>query len=257
MEDHLQAAVGDGVLRLTLNRPMVLNALTAEMTDRLATEVEDAAAREDVRVVLLSGSGGAFSSGADLGGPDAHENFDSTSLDRANRVIRAITSLRKPCVAKVHGVAAGVGCSIALACDLVVAAASARFVLAFSRIGLMPDGGATATLAASVGRARAMRLSLLGEPITGQEAYDAGLVSHLAPSDEVDAVVEALVRQLAAGPPLAFAAIKRAVNRATLSQLEGALENERTGQAVLLRTADAAEGMRAFAERRRPQFTGD
>ena len=256
MEDHLQVAVGDGVLRLTLNRPAVLNALTAHMADRLATEVEDAAAREDVRVVLLSGAGGAFSSGADLGGPDAHENFDSSSLDRANRVIRAITSLRKPCVAAVDGVAAGVGCSIALACDLVVAADSARFVLAFSRIGLMPDGGATATLAASVGRARAMRLCLLGEPFTGQEAYDAGLVSHLAPSDEVDAVVEALVRQLVAGPPLAFAAIKRAVNQATLSQLEAALDNERTGQAVLLRTADVAEGMRAFTERRTPRFTG-
>ena len=156
-----------------------------------------------------------------------------------------------------HGVAAGVGCSIALACDLVVAADSARFVLAFSRIGLMPDGGATATLAASVGRARAMRLSLLGEPFTGQEAYDAGLVSHLAPSDEVDAVVDALVRQLVTGPPLAFAAIKRAVNQATLPQLEVALENERSGQAVLLRTADAAEGMRAFTERRPPRFTGD
>lgn len=257
MEDHLQVAVGDGVLRLTLNRPTVLNALTAEMTDRLASEVEDAAAREDVRVVLLSGTGGAFSSGADLDGPDAHENFDVTSLDRANRVVRAITSLRKPCVAAVRGVAAGVGCSIALACDLVVAADTARFVLTFSRIGLMPDGGATATLAASVGRARAMRLSLLGEPFTGQEAYDAGLVSHLAPSDEVDVVVEALVRQLVAGPPLAFAAIKRAVNQATLPQLEAALENERTGQAVLLRTADAAEGMRAFTERRRARFTGD
>lgn len=102
-----------------------------------------------------------------------------------------------------------------------------------------------------------MRLSLLGEPFTGPEAYDAGLVSHLAPSDEVDAVVEALVRQLVTGPPLAFAAIKRAVNQATLPQLEVALENERSGQAVLLRTADAAEGMRAFTERRPPRFTGD
>ena len=257
MEDHLQVTVSDGVLRLTLNRPAVLNALTADMTDRLAAEVEDAAAREEVRLVLLSGAGGAFSSGADVSGPDAHESFDITSLDRANRVVRAITSLRKPCVAAVHGVAAGVGCSIALACDLVVAADSARFVLAFSRIGLMPDGGATATLAASVGRARAMRLSLLGEPFPGPEAYDAGLVSHLAPSDEVDAVVDALVRQLVTGPPLAFAAIKRAVNQATLPQLEVALENERSGQAVLLRTADAAEGMRAFTERRPPRFTGD
>jgi enoyl-CoA hydratase len=190
-----------GVLRLTLHRPATLNALTAEDADRLAAELEGTAARDDVRVVLVAGAGDAFCAGADLSGADAHENFDVTALDRANRIVRAVTMLDRPVVAGVRGVAAGVGCSLALACDLVVAAESARVLLAFSRIGLMPDGGATATVAASVGRARAMRMALLGEGLTGQEAYGAGLVSHVAPDDEHAEVVEALVRRVAAGPP--------------------------------------------------------
>ncbi len=246
-----------GVLRLTLDRPATLNALTAEDADRLAAELEGAAARDDVRVVLVTGAGDAFCSGADLSGADAHEHFDVTALDRANRIVRAVTMLDRPVVAAVRGVAAGVGCSLALACDLVVAAESARFLLAFSRIGLRPDGGATATVAAAVGRARAMRMALLGEGLTGQEAYGAGLVSHVAPDDEHTEVVEKLVRRVAAGPPLAHAATKKAVNAATLGHLEDALARERSGQTVLLRTADAAEGMRAFAERRRPQFRGE
>ncbi len=253
----LDVTCAGGVLRLTLDRPAQLNALTAEMSDRIAAELEGAAARDDVRVVLLAGTGSAFCSGADLSGADAHANFDVTSLDRANRIIRAIVGLDKPCVAAVNGIAAGVGCSTALACDLVVAKESAAFLLAFARIGLMPDGGATATVAASVGRARAMRMALLGEPMPAREAYDAGLVSHLADDDSFEETVEALVVRLAGGPPLAYAATKKAVNAATLGHLNAALERERTGQTVLLRTGDVAEGMRAFGEKRRPVFRGE
>ena len=256
MTDGFDVRLDDGVLRLTMDRPEHLNAMTGEMADRAAEELEGAAARDDVRVVLLTGTGDAFSSGADLSGADAHENFDVTALDRANRIIRAIVMLDKPVVAAVNGVAAGVGCSAAMACDLVVAKESALFLLAFSRIGLMPDGGATATVAAAVGRARAMRMALLGEGISGREAYDAGLVSHVATDADFDATVEKLVRRLAGGPPLAYAATKKAVNAATLPHLEDALQRERTGQTILLRTEDVAEGMRAFGEKRRPAFRG-
>ncbi len=165
MTDGLSITTDQGALWVTLDRPERLNALTGEMADRVAEEVEGAAGRDDVRVVVLRGTGRAFSAGADVSGEGAHESFDVSALDRANRIVRAITGSPKPCVAVVGGVAAGVGCSMALACDLVVAAESASFLLAFSRIGLMPDGGATATVAAAVGRARAMRMALLGEPM--------------------------------------------------------------------------------------------
>jgi enoyl-CoA hydratase len=204
----------------------------------------------------MTGTGAAFSTGADISGDTAHEHFDVSALDRANRIIRAIVQLDKPVVAAVNGIAAGVGCSAALAADIVVASESAAFLLAFARIGLMPDGGATATVAASVGRARAMRMGLLAEPLSAREAYDAGLVTHVAADADFADTVATIVRRLAAGAPLAMAATKKAVNAATLHQLEGALERERTGQTLLLRTDDVAEGMRAFREKRKPTFEG-
>ncbi|CAN5521572.1 enoyl-CoA hydratase [soil metagenome] len=254
--EGLDIAYDDGVLRITMDRPAQLNAMTPAMSDRIAAELEGAAARDDVRVVLLAGAGGAFSSGADLSGANAHERFDVTSLNRANRIVRAIVTLDRPVVAAVGGIAAGVGCSAALACDLVVASESASFLLAFARIGLMPDGGATATVAASIGRARAMRMALLAEALPARDAYDAGLVSHLATDAAFEETVAGLVARLAAGPPLSYAASKKAVNAATLGHLSDALERERSGQTVLLRTADVAEGMRAFGEKRRPVFRG-
>ncbi len=253
----LEVHVDDGALWLTMNRPEVFNAMSAEMADEVAELAEEAVARDDVRVVVITGTGAAFSTGADISGENAHEHFDVSAMDRANRIIRAIVALDKPVLAAVNGIAAGVGCSAALAADIIVAKESASFLLAFARIGFMPDGGASATVAASIGRARAMRMALLAEPLTAREAYDAGLITHVTTDEEFDDLVAKLVRRLAAGPPLALAATKRAINAATLTELNGALERERTGQTVLMRTADVAEGMRAFADRRRPVFRGE
>ena len=256
-EDLVVELRDGGALWLTFNRPDVLNAFSGELAVALAERLEDAGASDDVRVVVLTGAGAAFSAGADISGPDAVDRFDVRALDAANRIIRAVTGCPKPVVAAVNGVAAGVGCSTALAADLVVAAESASFLIAFTRIGLMPDGGTSATVAAAIGRARAMRMALLAEPLTAREAHDAGLVSHVAGDADFPALVDQVVRRLTRGAPLAQAATKRAVNAATLTELEPALERERTGQTILLRTGDAAEGMRAFGERRRPDFRGE
>ncbi len=253
----LDVRLDEGALWLTMNRPEVLNAMSPEMSDGLARHAEEAVSDAAVRVVVLTGVGDAFSAGADISGENAHENFDVRALDMANRIIRSITQLDKPVVAAVNGVAAGVGCSTALAADIVIAKESALFLLAFARIGLMPDGGTTATVAASIGRARAMRMALLAEPLSAREAFEAGLVTHVAAADEYDDLVAKIVRRLAAGPPLGFAATKKAINAATLGHLDDALERERTGQTLLLRTADVAEGMRAFSEHRRPTFRGE
>lgn len=254
---ELETTLAGGVRTIRFNRPEVFNALSDSMVVDLCRLLDEAVSDPDVRVVVLTGSGAAFSTGADLGGADAHERFDVRALDAANRMVRAITGLDKPVVAAVNGVAAGVGASLVFASDLQVATASASFVLAFARVGLMPDGGASATVAAAIGRPRAMRLALLGESLPAEAAYDAGLVSHLATDEAFDEEVAALARRLASGAPLAQSATKRAVNAATLSGLDDALERERTGQTILLRTADVAEGMRAFGEKRRPRFTGE
>lgn len=250
---ELEVGLADGVLRLRMNRPEVSNALSLSMVLALARELEAAHHRDDVRVVLLTGSGTAFSAGADLSGSDG---FDAETMPTANRLVRAVVACDKPVLAAVTGVAAGIGCSLALAADLQVADPAASFLLPFARLGLMPDGGSTATVAAAVGRARAMRMALLAEPLSATEAYDAGLVSHLAEDGDVDARVNQLLGRLASGPPLSYAATKRAVNAASLPDLEATLDRERAGQELLFRTADVAEGIAAFAERRRPGFRG-
>src|SRR6476469_9288197 len=252
----LDTRLDDGALWLTLNRPETFNALTGDMITGTLQHLRTVNARDDVRVVVITGTGDAFSAGADLTGDRPEQKYDAGSVDAANHVIRAITELDKPVVCGLNGIAAGVGMSVALACDLVVSTESAALTLAFTKIGLMPDGGATATVAASVGRARAMRLALLSDLLCAQEAYDAGLVSHVFADEEYAASLEKIVRRLASGPPLAFAATKKAVNAATLGSLDGAFQRERAGQSVLLRTEDVAEGMKAFTEKRRGEFQG-
>lgn len=254
--DEVAVEHAGGVLRLRLNRPEHFNAFSAEMIVVLLEQLRAASRRDDVRAVVLTGTGSAFGAGADLEGDQPQAKYDAAAVDAANALIRAILECTKPVVAGLNGIAAGIGMSTALACDLIVATESAGMTLAFSGIGLMPDGGATATVAASVGRARAMRLALTSEVLSAREAFEAGLVTHVFADADYAAGLDKVAARLAKGAPLAFAATKKAINAATLAGLEDAFARERSGQSVLLRTEDVREGMRAFLEKRRPVFRG-
>lgn len=248
--DHLHSRLDDdGVLWLTLLRPHLLDPIEAGPGAALLGALQDAAIREDVRVVALTGTGTTFATGA--------ASRADGAPDLAARLVRSIMDCPMPVFAAVNADAVGLGAGLALAADVVLAHERASFVLSAARVGLMPDGATTATVAASVGRVRAMRMALLAEPLGAREAYEAGLVSYLADAHEFDDAVAGLARRLALGAPLAQTATKRAVNAATLPDLDAALERERSGQAVLRRTADAIEGRRAVTEQRAPSFRGE
>ncbi|AFM18714.1 enoyl-CoA hydratase/carnithine racemase [Mycolicibacterium chubuense NBB4] len=255
----LTVGLDDGVLSVTLNRPDSLNSLTAPMLNTFAETLEQAAGDPQVRVVRIGGAGRGFSSGAGISEED-HANPGAAGtpadvLDAANRCIRAIVHLPQPAVAVVHGAAAGVGASLALACDVVLASEKAFFMLAFTKIGLMPDGGASALIAAAVGRIRAMRMALLAERIPAAEAFDWGLVSAVYPAEAFEAEVNRVVAALVSGPAVALRKTKDAINAATLTELEAALEREKTGQLSLLDSHDFREGTKAFQQRRAATFT--
>ena len=239
-------------------RPDALNALDIPALEAAADALEQAGADDDVRVIVLAGEGRAFCAGADIAGMEPGDASGSVdrSLGAVHRVTTALATAPKPVVAVVHGPAAGVGASFAFACDLVVAAESTYFLLAFANIGLMPDGGSTALVAAAVGRARAMRMALLAERIPAPTAFEWGLVSHVVADDALDATVADLVAKLATGPTASYARTKSAIRNASLEVLQDALIREREGQGELFATADFAEGVAAFRERRPARFTG-
>jgi enoyl-CoA hydratase len=255
--EGLSVALADGVLTVTMNRPESLNSLTATMLAVIADTMERAANDPRVKVVRLGGAGRGFSSGAGISAEDqADKSGDLTSvLDAANRAVRAIAAVPHPVVAVVQGPAAGVGVSLALACDVVLASEKAFFMLAFTKIGLMPDGGASALVAAAVGRIRAMRMALLAERVSAAEALDWGLASAVYPAEDLDAEVDTLISALVSGPAVALGRTKDAINAATLTRLEGALERERDGQLGLLQSRDFAEGTAAFQQHRPANFT--
>jgi enoyl-CoA hydratase len=250
----IEFAFDGGVLTATLNRPDSLNSLTSGMLDELADALDAAATDSRVKVVRLGGAGRALSSGAGIGKDNRLANTADQVLNAANRAVRSIVRLPKPVVAVAHGPVAGVGVSLALACDLVIASDKADFLLAFTRIGLMPDGGASALVAAAVGRIRAMRMALLAERISAAEAFEFGLVTGVYPPEELEAAVTKLIGRLTAGPAVALAKTKEAVNAATLTELDAAIERESAGQRKLLLAHDFAEGIAAFQQRRRAEF---
>lgn len=249
-----------GVGRITLNRPETLNAWHTAFGRELRQAIEDDAAQESVRALLITGAGRAFSSGADLkAGFDAADDGlpdIRKELEGFHPIMTAMRRLEKPVVAAVNGPAVGIGASLALSCDLILAAESAYFGLAFVNIGLMPDGGLTLFVPAAVGKARAFEMALLGERVPAGEAVEWGLVNHVHPDDSLMDEAEALVGKLAAGPTRSYAASKRALNNMLYPDLEGQLDLEAELQHALARTKDFQEGVLAFVEKRQAAFEG-
>jgi 2-(1,2-epoxy-1,2-dihydrophenyl)acetyl-CoA isomerase len=258
MTDGLRVEVDGPIATLTLDRPAALNALTVPVKIALRETLEALAGDRDVRALVLTGAGRAFCAGQDLAErdePDAAP-LEVEVRERYNPIIRAIRSMGQPVIAAVNGVAAGAGASLAFACDLRIAAEEARFVLAFGRIGLVPDSGATWFLPRLVGPAKATELALVGDPVDAAEALRLGLVSRVVPGDRLMTEARALAGRLADGAPLALALTKEALGRSATIGLDEALEGEAKLQGIAGASSDHAEGLAAFREKRSPRFTG-
>jgi 2-(1,2-epoxy-1,2-dihydrophenyl)acetyl-CoA isomerase len=248
--------VADGVETITLNRPDSLNALNGAMRRELLAAFKAAGRDEAIRAVVVTGAGRGFCSGADLRGGAEERAFRRVLTDEYNPLITALRELPKPIIAAVNGVAAGAGMSLALACDLVYAADDARFILAFGRIGLVPDSGMTRTLVRDLGRHRAAALIFSGEPLGAAEAAAAGLVNGVVPADQLLATAHAAAATLAKAPTRGIGLAKRAINHAEDALLAESLAMEAALQELAGRTEDHAEGVAAFGEKREPRFLG-
>ena len=257
VEEPVLFDIEGGVASITLNRPAKLNSLTTRMFELLSGAFGRCGEDDSVRAVLLTGNGRGFCAGQDLTERDGGQTDLAGSLDkRYNPLVRAITGLPKPVVCGLNGVAAGAGCSFALACDIVVAARSARLIQAFAAIGLLPDSGATWSLPRMVGLPRAKAMAMLAEPVDAETAQRWGLVWECCDDDELKDRSLALARRLAEGPTRAYGLMKRAFAEQATGTLDAQLDLERDLQGEAGKTSDYAEGIAAFLEKRSPRFTG-
>jgi 2-(1,2-epoxy-1,2-dihydrophenyl)acetyl-CoA isomerase len=254
---ELLHSVTDGVLTLTLNRPEVLNAITPALLDEVTESLRDAAAGRTVRAVIITGAGRGFCSGQDLRAAASEGGLDVGAVlrDHYTPAIRAIRSMDQPVIAAVNGVAAGAGFSLALACDLRIAAESATFVQAFVRIGLIPDLASTYFLPRLIGPARAAELTMLGDMVDAARALELGIVNRVVPDAELAPVAAELAGRLARGPR-SIGLTKRALEVSHENDLEAQLAVEERLQTEATTTRDFAEGVSAFLEKRRATFTG-
>lgn len=264
MYDNLLYTVTDAVCRITLNRPQVYNALSPGLIHDITAAMNAAGADEQVRVIVLTGAGDkAFSSGADLkegitnaAYSDGQLALGNTLRTTYNPMIQAIRNVAKPVIGRINGVAAGAGCSLALACDVVISTDDAYFSQIFVNIGLMPDAGSTFFLPRLIGPQRAFDLCSTGRRVYGPEAAQIGLVSRSVAAAELDTAVDEVVAYYASAPTLAIGLMKKVLNQSLYSDLAHQLEQEADNQDVLGRSIDAAEGISAFLMKRITNFSG-
>ncbi|POF29417.1 2-(1,2-epoxy-1,2-dihydrophenyl)acetyl-CoA isomerase PaaG [Roseibium marinum] len=251
----------DGFLLITLNRPDRLNAFNETMHHELRQCLSEAQSHDDIRAVLLTGAGRAFCAGQDLSDRDMRGGNEAPDLGHTletlyNPLVRQIRALPKPVVCAVNGVAAGAGANIALACDIVLAAHSARFIQAFSKIGLVPDSGGTWFLPRLIGEARAKALAMTGEPLNAETAVSWGLIWKAVPDMELLKEAKTFTAQLAGGATKGLALTKQLIQDASVQPLDRHLDAERDAQRVAGKTADYREGVAAFLEKRHARFSG-
>jgi len=248
-------------LRIELNRPDRMNAWDRQLGVELLSTIEEVTDDEGVRTVTITGSGRAFSAGADLKAgfepsPQGHPDVESRLREIYHPIIAGIRRMPKPVLAAVNGPAAGIGCSLALACDLIVARESAYLMLAFVNIGLVPDGGSSLLVPSRVGFARAAEMAMLGERVPARQALEWGLINRVVADDEFEAEVDALAERLATGPTTSYAGTKRQLNAWVYSRMDEQLALEASIQQEAAASGDFAEGVQAFLERRPARFSG-
>ena len=259
--ETIDVTSADGISTITLMRTDVLNAFNNALTTELLTALKACSKDKDVRVVVIKGSGRAFSSGQDLADlkekyvPGHEPHLGEDLKKRYDPIIKCIHSMDKPVIAAVNGVAAGAGCSLALACDLRVASEHASFIEVFVNVGLVPDSGSTWTLPRLVGIGRAMEMCLTGKKVDADEALSIGLVNQVASADEFDDAVDKLAKRLASLPNRALALTKRLLNQSFTNDLDEQLIQESYAQETAGRTHDHFEGVVSFIEKRKPNFT--
>ncbi|MUK88671.1 2-(1,2-epoxy-1,2-dihydrophenyl)acetyl-CoA isomerase [Ornithinibacillus sp. L9] len=248
--------VDEQVATITLNRPTAYHAITEMMNKEITKAIKTASKDGDIRCIVLTGSGKAFCSGQDLADVDEDTNHASFLRERYHPMLMAMKQAPKPIVAAINGTAAGAGMSLALAADFRVMQAKAKFISAFLNVGLVPDSGFIYILPRLVGYAKALEIAAIGKPITGEEAYELGLVTEVYDSSEWDEKVKQFVNRLAALPTTSFSLIKRYMLDGMHSELDVFLEQEAQAQRIAGLTQDHQEGLHAFAEKRKPKFTG-